>query len=358
MSFRIGIIGAGSIGEVHAEAATKAGQQIAGFCDIRLAKAQRLADKHPGAMATVSLDELLKLPDMPAVVVGVPNHLHKPIAVAALNAGKDVLLEKPMALNVSECDEIISAQRRSKRILQMGFVSRLSATSLAARQFIDAGRLGAIYHIKASIYRRRGIPGLGRWFTSKAESGGGALIDLGVHMIDLAMHLADRPKAQRVSAVCTKTFGDPIEKYAFTEMWAGPPETTGRFDVEDAATALIRFAGGMTMELNVVWAANIPDNVLPGGLGVMGDRGGCWFDPSGRRITLATEEDGFLADVSPQLPPGEPWPLAFRREHDLFAQSVERRTAPSATTEHGREVQQVIDALYRSSAEGREVEIV
>src|SRR5690554_4560062 len=107
MTFRIGFIGAGSIAEVHADAAVKAGQRIAGFCDVVEAKAQRLAAKYPGAIATISINELLAQPDMPAVVVATPNHQHRDHALAVLAAGKDLLLEKPMAINIAQCDEIV-----------------------------------------------------------------------------------------------------------------------------------------------------------------------------------------------------------------------------------------------------------
>jgi predicted dehydrogenase len=357
MSIRIGIIGAGSVGNLHAEAATRAGLWIAGFCDADASRAARLAQRYPGAIATNSMDELLNLPDMPAVVVGVPNFRHKEIAIAALSAGKDVLLEKPMAMSVAECDQILAAHRKNGRILQMGFVSRQSPTSRAAADLLRAGRLGRVYHIKASLYRRRGIPGLGGWFTNKTQSGGGVLIDLGVHLIDLVLHLSGRPKPVRATAICTSTFGNPIGKYHFTEMWAGPPRPDGVFDVEDAATALIRFDNGLTFELNVTWAINLPEETLPRGVALFGDRGGCYFDVWGRRMVVSTEQDGYMIDSTPLFPPGDPWESAWTRQHELFAQSVTNRTAPAATGEHGREVQVMLEALYRSSAEGREVDM-
>jgi predicted dehydrogenase len=369
MPFSIAIIGAGSIAAVHAEAAVRAGQNIAGFCDVREARAQNLAAKYPGAIATTSIDQLLGLPNVPAVVVAVPNYLHKSMAIAALDAGKDVLLEKPMAMNVAECDQIIAAMKRTGRAVQIGFVTRYSPTSMLAKRVVDAGRLGRIYHVKATLYRRRGIPGLGKWFTNKAESGGGVLIDLGVHQIDLVLHLTGWPNATTVSAVCRSTFGKPIDQYTFTEMWAGPPDVGGTFDVEDDAAALLRFDTGMrdpicdnsqlgalmTMQLNVTWAANLKEELCPSGIALFGDRGACWFEPTGRRFVLGTEQDGSLVDLSPELPPGDPWPLAWRRQHEVFAQTVQRQAPSPATADHGRSVQAIIEALYQSSQDCREV---
>jgi predicted dehydrogenase len=357
MSLRLGLIGAGQIARLHAEAAVKAGSTVVAVCDVDGGRASALAADHEGATPTTDRDELLARDDVEAVVVAVPNALHKEMAVRALDAGKDVLLEKPMAMNVAECDEIIAAMERSGRLLQLGFVSRCSPMTRTVAEFIAAGRLGTIYHARAQWYRRRGIPGLGGWFTTKAIAGGGVLIDLGVHVIDLVMHLTGRPSPRRVSGVCTGTFGAPIDGYTFTEMWAGPPRPDGVFDVEDAATGLLRFDGGLTMDLSLTWAANIQEDRLPSGILLLGDRGGCFFEPWGTTLRIATEADGHLVDLEPSLPPGDPWAEAWRREHADFAAAVATRTPPSASAADGRAVQSILDAIYRSSAEGREVEI-
>lgn len=358
MSLRLGIIGAGGIGAVHAEAARRAGSTIAAVFDPARANADQLAAQHPGALRATSLDELLALRDVPAVVIAAPNAYHRDLAVAALRAGKDVLLEKPMGLSLRECDDIIAAMKESRRLVQLSFVSRESPTARAAHELIGGGALGTIYHVKAAMYRRRGIPGLGRWFTTKRLAGGGALIDLGVHLIDLALHLTGRPRPLRASGSCTCTFGNPIADYSYAEMWAGPPDLKGTCDVEDAATALIRFESGVTLELNVTWAANLAEGALQDGITLFGDRGGLSFDTWGSRIALTTEKVGKLIDAKPAIPPhSEPWSSAWQRQHELFAHAVETRTLPHATAAHGREVQAIVEAIYRSSEAGREVEI-
>jgi predicted dehydrogenase len=357
MSPKLGIIGAGGIGTLHAEAASKAGWSIAGFCDIQLERARGLAGRHAGALATTSVEELLGAPEIGAVVVAVPNHLHRDMAIAAMRAGKDVLLEKPMAMNVGQCDEILEVRRATGRILQMNFVCRRTRMAQAARDFIAAGRLGRIYHAKASMYRRRGIPGLGRWFTTKSQAGGGVLIDLGVHVIDLVRHLTGSPRAVRVCGACTSAFGSPIERYRFVSMWAGPVHPRGVFDVEDGACALIRFEGGLTLEVNVTWAMNLPEGTLRDGVVLLGDRGGCSFDIWKNRFVLSTEEEGQLVDLTPQFPDADPWLGAWITQHEIFRSNVEHRRQPDASGEDGRDVQAILDAIYRSSAEGREVEI-
>ncbi len=358
MGLRLGIIGSGSIGTMHAEMATAVGTQVVAVCDKRPERAKKLAAKIDGAVAAASADELLARRDVDAVVVCVPNDRHKPLALKAIAAGKDLLLEKPMALNVAECDEIIAAAKKSDRIVQMGFVCRCAPTSVAIREMIRAGRFGEIYHAKAILHRRRGVPGLGRWFTTKAKSGGGVLIDLGVHVIDLVTYLADRPRAVRVSGHCTSRFGTPIERYVYDEMWAGPPNPEGVFDVEDGATALIRFDSGLTLDLSVSWAANLPETVLPDGIILFGEKAGCYFDVWGERVEIATEQDGYLVDLKPRIhTAGTTWADGWQRQHRIFAANVQSRRAPDASLADGRAVQQILEAIYASSDAGREVEI-
>jgi predicted dehydrogenase len=228
---------------------------------------------------------------------------------------------------------------------------------MAAKRMVASGRLGRVHHVRVSLWRRRGIPGLGRWFTTRARSGGGVLIDLGVHLFDLVMDVTGCTRAERVSGSCASLFGSPIEQYSFSEMWGGPPDPQGVFDVEDSAVGLIRFDGGVTMELNAAWAANLPEGALRDGVVVLGDRGGMYFDIWGDRLLLAGEHDGALEDVVSHVSVGSAWDEAWRRQSATFAGHVVNRTAPAATAEHGRAVQAILEAFYRSSEEGREVEV-
>jgi predicted dehydrogenase len=356
VSIRLGMIGAGGIAQVHAEAAARAGSVIAGCWDIDEQRAKSLAAQHAGATAAGSLEALLARRDIRAVVIAVPNALHKPMAIAALRAGKDVLLEKPMAMNVAECDDIIAVMRETGAIVQLGFVTRFAPAVEAALPFIAAGRLGTVYHVKAAMYRRRGIPGLGRWFTTQAQSGGGALIDLGVHMIDLALHLTGGLRPVSVSAAGDGRFGQPISGYiAPAPMWAGPPDPQGTFDVEDWATGLVRFEGGTTMELNVSWAMHLVDGTLRDGVAMLGDRGACFLNPWKSELVFNADRAGELIEDRPALPLGDAWSLAWQREHEAFQRAVLERARPTASAEAGRRVQAIIDAMYVSMHAGREV---
>jgi predicted dehydrogenase len=353
----LGIIGAGSVAKLHAEAAAKAGVRVAGICDLDGAKARALAAEHPGSVATDSNEALLARDDIDAVVVAVPNCHHKQVAIDAMRAGKDILLEKPMAMSVAECDEIIAVARQTGQLLQMGFVCRGAPAAVAAHQLAGQGAFGRIYHVKASVYRQRGIPGLGGWFTNRAMSGGGALMDVGVHLVDLAMHMTGFPRPTRVSCVCTGTFGDPVGAYAFEEMWSGPPVAAGLFDVEDAATALVRFDGGLSLELNVTWAANVNPDYLRDAVVLLGDKGGCVADLWNNQLIVTTEHDGRVVSEKQPVPEGDAWGGAWQRQHERFRDCVESRTQPDPSAADGRAIQTVIDALYRSARENREVEI-
>lgn len=354
---RIGIVGTGSIGRVHARHAARVGLPVAAAWDPKPTAVEAFRAEQPKVEVEPSLERLLSRPDIDGVVIAVPNDLHEPLAVQALKAGKHVLLEKPMATSVAACDRIIEAARASGRALQMGFVCRRMPAVEMARRCAEDGRLGSIYHAKASMYRRRGVPGLGGWFTTKARSGGGPLIDLGVHLLDATLHLMGHPRVLRVSGATYATFGRRMRDYAHTSMWAGPPDFSGTCDVEDHVTALLRCEGGATIELNATWAMNIPDAALPDGIALFGDAGGCRFGLQDRSLTLATEALGVPADLSPHVVADEPGQQAWDAQARAFQRLLEQGGEPVATAAQGRAVQAVIDAIYRSAAEGREVEI-
>ena len=353
MSIKLGIVGAGTIGGVHATAARATGIDVVCVADADAKAAKALAEKHGIPEAVSDPKKLFASDQVDAVVIGVPNKFHKPLAIAAMKAGKDVLLEKPMALTAAECRQINSVAAQTKRILQMGFMNRYTPSATTAKGFVDAGRLGKVYHIKANYYRRRGIPGLGGWFTTKALSGGGPLIDLGVHIIDLAMYLAGYPKPLRASGKVYANFGKKMKKYLYESMWAGPPRFGGKFDVEDSAHALIRLAGGITFEMNTTWAGNFPDDSVNDLVGLFGDKGGLTFQLAGDTVKLATEEQGHNVDVVPKLREAQP----FEEQIRTFAHNVRTRTAPHATGRCGQIVQAMLDAIYKSSKLDREVSI-
>ena len=189
---RIGIIGCGTIGSVHANAYAKVEEaEVVALCDLLPDRLKEKAELHKVARTYVDYKELLADPEIDAVSICVPNDMHAPIAIDAFAAGKHVLLEKPMTLSAELGQKILDARDQSGKLLQMGMVWRQRDEAQLVKKEIEAGRLGEIYQIRVKLIRRRGIPGLGGWFTTKSESGGGGLIDIAVHFLDLVMWGAD-----------------------------------------------------------------------------------------------------------------------------------------------------------------------
>lgn len=356
MPFTLGIVGCGAIGNVHAETARRAGITIGGAWDVMPSRADALVKTH-GGRAMPSLAGLLSMNEIDAVAIAVPNDRHRECAEASLRAGKHVLLEKPMALSASECDEILAAAKESRGRLQVGLLCRGAPATLAMKTRIDAGELGRISHLKVRAYRQRGIPGLGGWFTTKAHSGGGPLIDLGVHVLDVALHLCGSPRVERVSGITWARFGSPIADYRYTDMWAGPPRLDGTFDVEDAATALLRCAGGVSIELTVTWATNAPSAALKDGITIWGSKGGGHFEVLGKSIVVAREVDGAVVDAEHACTKGNALDEAWDQQYRNFSRLVTRGGPACAPGVEARALQAAIDAIYESSRLGREVEV-
>ena len=290
---RIGIIGCGAIGSVHADAYAKvANAELVALCDILPDRLKEKAERHNVPKTYATHHELLADPEIDAVSICVPNKDHASIAIDAFRAGKHVMLEKPMTLNAKMAQEILDARDAAGKLLQMGMVWRQRTEAQVVKKEIEAGRLGEIYQIRVKLIRRRGIPGLGGWFTTKSESGGGGLIDIAVHFLDLVMWEADCWNPTKVSAKCYSKFGPLMEGYHYISMWAGPPKYDGVFDVDDYAAGLIRFGSKATLSFEVAWACNAEDD---SSIEILGTKGGIKFGTE--KTILRTEVDNRIADI-------------------------------------------------------------
>lgn len=347
---KIGIIGAGTIGSVHADAyAEVADAEVVGICDILPDKLAAKAARHNIPKTYTNHKELLADPEIEAVSVCVPNYVHAPIAIDALNAGKHVMLEKPMTLNAGLGRDILAARDASGKLLQMGMVRRQYADSAVIRDFVKSGKLGDIYQINIRQIRRRGIPGLGGWFTTKAMSGGGALIDIAVHSLDLAMWCADLWEPTRVSAKTYSKFGAPMKDYHYVSMWAGPPKYDGTFDVDDYVSGMVRFGGKATISFQVAWAANAKEENIVEWLGT---KGGVKIGEGD--LVLRSEMDGQLVDISPVYNKDV---HPFTVELAKFVAAINGEGEVPATGEQGVLMMSLLDAIYKSSQLDMEVEV-
>jgi len=288
--------------------------------------------------------------DVDAVSVCVGNALHKKVAIAALRAGKHILLEKPMAMNATQAKAIVDAADKAGKLVQIGMVNRQKPDAQVLREYITGGHLGHIYHMRCVLIRRRGIPGLGGWFTTKSASGGGPLIDLGVHWFDMAMWLSDHWNPTAVSAMTYAKFGPDMKNYKYVGMWAGPPKLNGVCDVEDYSTGFVRFADKATMSFEICWAANAQEENY---VELLGDKGGARI-LSGQPLTIYTEHNGRLADIQPKFDEKD---KRFQVQAAKFIQACRGKCPPAATARQGLVTMKLIDAIYASSARGREIKI-
>ena len=352
----IGIIGAGMIANVHAEAAKAIGTAIVAVHDPREAKTKAFTEKHACEVSS-SVVELLGREDIEGIVIAVPNDQHAPLAIQALQAGKHVLLEKPMAMSIAQCDEILAARDASGKVLQMGFVCRYSPAAVKAKQLVEDGTIGDVLHVQATLLRQRGIPGIGGWFTTKQRSGGGCLIDIGVHLIDVAMHITQKKSPSSALGFCTRAF--TIDSYAYEEMWSTPVKD-GTFDVEDRVRATIGDSSGTTFQYNVAWATHLPEGTLSDGILIEGTKGALVLDLWSDAMTLGYSESGSPKDKKITFDVTEAWDDAFQGEHQAFANAITngKLDSTAGTGEDGRVVQSVIDAIYASDAQGKQVRVM
>ncbi|USZ68182.1 Gfo/Idh/MocA family oxidoreductase [Halorussus salilacus] len=348
---RVGFVGLGNIGHYHADRIVDlAGVDIVGGVDINPDARARFAEKY-GVESFESYEDLFT-GDVDAVVVTTPNKFHEEYAVAALETGVDVLLEKPLAHSLESAERIAEAARNADSFCMVGFHNRFRNPVEVVKGYQDDGRFGETRHVEANYVRRRGIPGRGSWFTNREIAGGGALIDIGVHAIDLALHFHDFPRVEEVSGTIRSQFGTR-EDYAYLEMW-GDDAQSGEFSVDDSVSAFLRCEGGKTIALEVAWAANrSPDEEFV----VRGTEAGACFDKADDSLTLyETGRQGtdHFSDSTIETRHEDP----HKAEQRAFFDAVRAGVAPSRNTvEQGLEVQRVIDAIYRSNEEGRAIRL-
>ena len=311
-------------------------------CDIDENKAKEAASKFGIGKVFTDYRQLLKIREIEAVSVCTPNIAHKEPTLAALRAGKHVLVEKPMAMNAREASAMVAAAREHDRKLMVGLNNRWRADVQALKRFIDAGEMGEIYFAKAQCLRRRGIPGWGV-FTQKDKQGGGPLVDLGVHIMDAVLYLMGFPKPTAVSGAAYTKFGRRQGLVGLMGQW--DPK---KYTVEDYSLGLVRFENQATMFVETSFAANIEKDIFD--FTLLGTEGGCTLDPA----RIFSEKNKTLIDISPVF-------LQGRSTHDIemqkFVECILEDQEPPVTGEQGLAVQKIMDAIYRSAELGREVPI-
>lgn len=345
----IGVIGAGSISAMHLQSyAANPDVELVAVYDRNVERAEERAAKYGVARAYATLEELLADPKVDAVSICTWNNSHAELAIAALEAGKHVLVEKPLSKTMQEAEAIAAAVERTGKLLQVGFVRRFSANAKLLRQFVDAGDLGEVYYAKASNIRRIGNPG--GWFADVERSGGGPLIDIGVHVLDLCWYMMGSPKPVTVSGNTYSRLGNRanvtnLERYIVSDY---DPDKS---DVEDLANALIRFENGASLFLETSYSLHAPEDELL--VAVYGEKGGAELEPA---LRLTVERHDTIVNLMPQADLLTfNFEEGFQNEIDHFVSLCLGEAEEVAPVAHGVEVMRMLTAIYESAALGREV---
>ena len=341
---RVGVIGLG-MGRAHIQGWQEHPQvEVVAIADPDAARLALVGDEFAIAGRYASAQAMLDEARLDVVSVCTPNKFHKDLTLAALAAGCHVLCEKPMAMNAQEGREMLEAAKDAGKRLMINFSYRFTAASRALKTQVDAGLFGEFYFGRSVWHRRRGMPGFGGWFGTKELAGGGPLIDLGVHRLDLALWLMGYPKPTWVMGSSYNAIAIPLAEKAGKS-----------FDVEDLAAGFIRFENGATLVLEASWAANIQEEELmetrllgtQAGLLQKNLHGGYTFDAH-----VFTEVNGAAVDM--HLCP--PTALAKSAMHD-YAEAILSGQPHPAGGEQGLVVMEILDALYASARSGAPVQI-
>ena len=353
---KIGIIGCGGIANTkHMPALKKVKScQMVAFCDIVRAKAEKAAATYgePNAKVYTDYKELLADPEIDAVHVLTPNRSHSFITVDALGAGKHVMCEKPMAINSAEAEKMIEAQKRSGKILTIGYQNRFRPDSMYMKAEAEDGVFGDIYYARATAIRRRAVPTWGV-FLNEYEQGGGPLIDIGTHALDLTLWIMNNYKPK----YCVGTTFHKLNKDAADAQgnaWGSwDPD---KFTVEDSAFGFIVMENGATVTLEASWALNMLDP-REAVTTVCGTRaGGDMVD--GIRINgvkhnrLYVEKPAFGA-AGAAFNPGYGSETPAELEARLWIEAICGGAAPLTTPEQALCITKILEGIYESAKSGK-----
>ncbi|MDR0267502.1 Gfo/Idh/MocA family oxidoreductase [Paenibacillus sp.] len=348
---RVGIIGAGSISESHMNSYQKnPDAEIVAICDLNEDRAKAAATKYGAKQTYTDYNELLANPDIDAVSICTWNNSHAEISIAAINAGKHVLVEKPLCRSVEEALNVQKTVRENNKILQVGFVRRYDPNIALLQSFIEKDEFGELYYAKASILRRLGNPG--GWFADKERSGGGPLIDIGVHVIDLCWYMLGRPKVKSVSGNVYHKLGNR-SNVKYLSFYKAADYDASKNTVEDMANALIRFENGASLMVDVSFSLHAQKEEA--GVRIYGTKGGFEIDPA---LVIATEKHDVMLNIEPQVDnKGFNFVAAFQNEIDQFILNIQKGREPISPVEDGLELMKILTAVYESAEKGVEIQL-
>lgn len=345
---RCAVIGAGGIGLDHLQSLSRTpGAVVVAIAENNPERSKEASERFKISRSYSDYRELLDQPDIDAVTIALPNYLHARVAIEALQARKHVLLEKPMATNSRDAMKIIDMARKMKRVLMIGQNFRFNRHSQAAREAVQRGDLGEIYHARCFWLRRAGIPRIGSWFTQKQFAGGGCTYDIGVHMLDLCLHLINDFEVTTVSGKTHSKLGPKgIGNFDWGRSEIDPSKP---FDVEDYSVAFLRLKSGRSLLMEASWAANHPSGAREYGVDLLGTAAGLSLFP------VKLSRNGPTGYETVELMPAKPDYPEDRFPH--FVSCVLERKKSLIPLEESLKLQQILDAIYESSRTGREVRL-
>ncbi len=321
--------------------------EMVATCDVDESKAKEAAEKFNVPHTYTDYRQMIEKENLDAVSVATPNKYHKQPTLDALNAGLHVLCEKPLGMNAEECREMCAAARDKGRILQVGLQSRFAGSSKWLKSYIDAGNMGDIYFSRAWALRRRGVPGWGV-FIDKEKQGGGPLIDIGVHILDLTLFFMGYPKPVSATGRTWNKLGTN------PDLWNEMGDyDRSKFTVEDFAVGLIKFENGAVVSLESSFMANGPGRFETQ---LYGTKSGAIIEPWGAdQIRIFTEQNKQLMDVKPANVPREE--SAHMDEVKAFVHAIIDKQPSPVPGEHGLILNAIFDAIYKSSETGNEEKV-
>lgn len=346
-SFNIAVIGAGAIGYDHiASFKQHPAAKVVALAEVSPERGREAADKFGIPELVTDYKKLLKRADIDVFSIALPNYLHASVALAALKAGKHVMLDKPMATNAADAAKLVVEAKKQKVLLMVGQNQRFIPEVQTAKQLVTKGVLGDVYHAKTAWCRRAGIPRIGSWFTQKQFAGGGGTYDIGVHALDRCLYLMGEFDAVAVSGQTYAQFG-PRGQGSGT--WGRSEiDPKARFDVDDLSVALIKLKSGRTVLLETSWAAHQAEPDF-NGTQLFGTEAGIKFPPLQLFRNGPHGYSTELVNHLPNLVNGN------RMVHfiDVLLGKADAHVKPAESLA----IQKILDAIYRSAKTGREIRI-
>ena len=344
-SFNVAVIGAGAIGLDHIQSFQKhPAAKVVAVAEVSPERGQEAVDKFNVPELVTDYKELLAREDIDVVSIALPNYLHAPVGVEALQAGKNVMIDKPIATSAQDAAKLVEESQKRGLLLMVGQNQRMTPQVQTAKQLIERGDLGEVYHAKTAMLRQSGIPRIGSWFTQTKFAGGGSVYDIGVHALDRALYLMGEFDAASVSGQTYAKFGP--RGLGGGNWGKGEVDPSKPFDVDDLAIALIKLKSGRTVLLETSWAAHLENY---DGTQLFGTEAGLRFPPL---EILHNTDDGYKIEPVELLPNLVD---SNRMAHfiDVLLGKAEAFVKPTESLA----LQKILDAIYESARSGQEVRI-